>query len=574
MKYGIIEIIQDAGNIRDSLKYVYRSGKKEFISRILLIFFQSTLPLALLYFMKLLVDSISGMNLKDNPDGLNGVLVLAGLFCGVFLLIRFTDILKELNDELSSQKLRDYISNLVQEKSAALDIEYYDNPEYHDAFHRAKEEVSFRPVMVLSNLTNIISGIISLSGIIVMLVFFSKSVVLIMILAGLPALFLKFANNRNLYEWRKENTSLYRKSAYYFDVLTKREFAKELRVYNLGKYFGDLFNSIRNKIAGNIRLISVKRSKLFIVSALFETAALAGVIYLLSQKVYAGALTLGSFVMFFEAFRRGQGYVSSVVSGITGLYENKLYLSNLFDFLSLENKIVSSVNPAVFPGKITRGIRFENVSFRYPGSEKFVIENLSFEAKPGEIFRIKGENGSGKTTSMKLLCRLYDCTEGKILIDNVDIKDFDISELRENIGVIFQDFSMYDLTARENIILSSMKAKPVNGKLAKASEIGRADKVINGLKDGYDTILGKYFEHGEELSMGQWQRIALARAVYPDAGILILDEPSSWLDAGAEKEFYENLNSLDEGKIIFLISHNEMTSTESKEFKHLINTNK
>lgn len=555
MHLKLNEIKSDFYNLKEAIKFVYRSDKKQFTVRIFLILFQSILPLAFLYLLKVLVDVITGIASRTGTYGINDIWLYSGLFCGVFLLTKLSDILKQLNDDISFQKLMDFMSGLIQKKSTELDLAYYDNPEYHDAFHRAREEVNYRPVQILNNLTGIISSSISLTGIGIMLVAFSSFVIAVLIIAVLPSFFLKISVQKKLYVWRKKNTTLYRKAGYFFDLMVKREYAKELRVYNLADYFRKSYTDIRKNIVSNVSKISVSRSKLNFISAAVEAAALVAVIVMLGSNVISGAVTVGSFVMFFEAFRRGQGYMQGIVSGVSGLYENKLFLGNLFEFLKLEPVIKSPENPVKFPEVIEKGITFENVSFCYPGSDRNILENLSFEAKPGEIFRIKGENGSGKTTLMKLLCRLYDCTKGTISIDGIDIRDFGIKELRNNIGVIFQDFAKYDFTARENIILGSTNEDFSFGKLADASRLSCAEPVVNKLPSGYETMLGKYFENGEELSMGQWQRIAIARALYTDAPVLILDEPTSFFDAKAEEKFCENLSLLRKNKIIFVINH-------------------
>ncbi|MFA7361282.1 MAG: ABC transporter ATP-binding protein [Candidatus Kapaibacterium sp.] len=558
------EIKSDLYNLKEAVKFVYRSDRKLFKGRIFLILFQSTLPLALLYLLKLLVDVITGIAAKTGGYGINDIWLYAGLFCGVFLLTKLSDILKQLNDDISFQKLMDYMSVLIQKKSTELDLAFYDNPEYHDAFHRAREEVNYRPVQILNNLTGIISSSISLASITIMLIAFSSFVIAVMIIAVLPSFFLKISVHKKLYEFRKENTHLYRKAGYFFDLMVKREYAKELRVYNLADYFRKSYADLREKIVSSVSKISISRSKLNLISAVVEAAVLIGIIVMLGNDVIAGAVTVGSFVMFFEAFRRGQGYMQGIVSGVSGLYENKLFLGNLFEFLKLEPVIKSAENPQRFPEVLEKGIKFEYVSFCYPGSEKrMIVENLSFEAKSGEIFKIKGENGSGKTTLMKLLCRLYDCTKGAIFIEGIDIRDFDLKELRKNIGVIFQDFAKYDFTARENIVLGNTDDDLSTGKLEDASRLSCAEPVIEKLPSGYETMLGKYFENGEELSMGQWQRIAIARALYTDAPILILDEPTSFIDAEAENKFYENLELLKKDKIIFVISHSVNTGMEN-----------
>ncbi|MCI5145326.1 MAG: ABC transporter ATP-binding protein [Candidatus Electrothrix sp. AR3] len=252
--------------------------------------------------------------------------------------------------------------------------------------------------------------------------------------------------------------------------------------------------------------------------------------------------------------------LQGVVANLSGLYSNKLFLNNLFEFLELKPNIRSAAQPVPFPQQIQEGITFENVSFTYPGSDRPTFDGLSFAARPGEVTFVSGVNGAGKTTMIKLLCRLYDCTEGAIYIDGVNIRDFDVRVLRKNISVMFQDFVQYDFTVSENIGLGDVENGTRSERLQEAVRLSSADTVIENLPQGYDTLLGKYFENGEELSMGQWQRIALARTLYADAQVLVLDEPTSWMDAEAEAHFYQQLEQIKKGKIMLLIQHN--TSVE------------
>ncbi len=213
--------------------------------------------------------------------------------------------------------------------------------------------------------------------------------------------------------------------------------------------------------------------------------------------------------------------------------------------------------PVPFPRRIKEGIRFEHVSFAYPGSEKLVLENLSLEARPGELTLVRGVNGAGKTTMIKLLCRLYDCTDGAIYIDGVNIRNFDLRELRTNISVMFQDFAQYDFTVSENIGLGDLENWNGLERIQEAARLSSADEVITNLPKGYDTLLGKYFENGEELSMGQWQRIALARALNTDSQVLVLDEPTSWMDGGAQERFNKQLSTLKQDRVLFLVNHSD-----------------
>lgn len=546
-------IRNDLSNLGGAISFVYKSDSKICLLKLGLMSIQSTLPLAMLYLLKLLVDSITPGG-HAAMHGRFDIPIYAGLFCAAFFAGRVINVLNQYSEEILLHKLTDFISSLIHEKSIELDLAYYDNPEYHDSFHRAQEEAGYRPVQILSNLAAMITNVISLLGIVIILVALSWSIVIVLVLAGLPLLWSTLGKFRALFEWRKANTALFRKANYFSALITHRNYAKELRVFNLGGYFRKKYVEIRGKLVKAVLEISRKKSKNEFLSAFLETAALLLLLIFLAGKSSSGVITTGSFVMYFEAFRRGQGFMQGTVSSLSGLYNNKLFLNNLFEFLALKSSITTANKSVPFPAQITRGIRFENVSFGYPGSEGKTIKDLSFKAEPGKVTFIHGENGSGKTTLIKLLCRIYDRDSGAIYIDGIDINDFDLPELRKNISVIFQDFDQFDLTASENITIGDVENMQDFEKLRYVSHLSSADKVISKLPAQYDTILGKYFEKGEELSMGQWQRIALARALYKDAPILVLDEPTSWMDEKAESSFYQNLDSLAKDKILLVIS--------------------
>ncbi|MBK8551794.1 MAG: ABC transporter ATP-binding protein [Ignavibacteria bacterium] len=270
-----------------------------------------------------------------------------------------------------------------------------------------------------------------------------------------------------------------------------------------------------------------------IVSSFFEVGALTIAIVMLTNKFYAGETTIGGFVMFFGAVRSANTYLNGILGNVTGIYNNKLFLSNLFEFINLKPQIKQIQNAYPLP-KLTKGIRFENVSFHYEGSTKNVLENISFSIKPGETVLITGKNGAGKTTLINLLCRMYECTKGTITFDDINIRDIDIHSLHKNIGIIYQDYCKYDLTVKENIRFGDVD---MENDLESVTELSGAKVFIDEFPERYDTIVGKYFKDGEELSTGQWQKIALARAFYSDSQIIILDEPTSSIDLLAENNF-------------------------------------
>ena len=551
------QVKSDLTNLIEAGRFAYLSDKRIFFAKLVFIALQSILPLVSLYLLKRLIDSVTGSS--NQPDGMSSIGLYASLFCGVFVMNRIISIIHQLSDEVLSQKLIDYISGLLHKKSSELDLAYYDNSLYHDTFHRAQQEAGHRPMQMLSSLSGLTSSALSLLGVFALLAAFSWIIIVIMVVAGLPAFGVKLLKIKAIYVWRKSHTSWFRKANYFSQLLTNRIYAKELRVFQLATYFQDKFNSMRKNLVERILAISMKRARYDIFAVILEGIALLAIIFMLSRKTFTGDITIGSFVMFFEAFRKGQGYLLSIVNNVAGLYENKLFLNNLFEFFHLQPEITTMKNPVPFPHQIKHGIKFDNVSFAYPGSSKYSILHLNLLIKPGEICCIHGDNGSGKTTLIKLICRLYDCSEGAIYIDDVDIRRFDLMELRKNISVIFQDFVHYDLTARENITLGDLGQPDDSGEqLNRAASMSTAKQIIDNLPLHFDTPLGKYFENSEELSMGQWQRIALGRALFSNSPILLLDEPSGWMDLNAEFEFYRNLNSLQRNRIIILVNHNNM----------------
>ena len=543
----------DIANISNAIRFIYLCDRKLCIGRFSLIVLQSILPFASFYLLKLLVDSVT--NSGGINDSFMKIWIYGGFFCALFLLIRISTILIAFMDEILGQKLIDYISGLLHGKSTELDMAFYDNSEYHDTFHRAQQEANHRPIQILNNLTNLIKDFITFIGIIILLSTLSFWIAVVMLVVALPTLVAKIWKSKILFNYINKNTYLLRKTNYFSKLLTHREYAKEVRLFNLAPHFQEQFNVIRKKLVTTRFKIILSQSKFDLLTSFFEVGVLFGIIIFLCQRTFTNTITIGSFVMFFEAFRKGQGLVQNIVTNLSGIYNNKLFLNNLFGFLKLEPRIKSPDKAIPFPIKIKKGILFQNVSFVYPNSGKLILDRLSFEAKPGEIILIRGENGAGKTTIIKLLCRLYECTNGAIFIDGINIRDFNLAELRKNISVIFQDFVKYDLTVQENFNFNNKKDGNGLRKIQNAAKLSTADKIINNLPNGYNTVLGKYFKHGEELSMGQWQRISLGRTFFKDSPILIFDEPTSWMDLNAKTKIYKNIGHLGKDKIILLISH-------------------
>ena len=543
-------------NLRKVLGLIVRSDRRLLLLHVLMMLCTSLLPLALLYAVKYLVDAVEQLVRLPHGGLSAGVWICVAAFCLIYLLNRLCSIFGGYISGLLGEKTVNNIQRMIQKQSAEVDMSYYDTPSYYDAMYMAQQESAHRPLVLLDQMTSLVSELITLVGVVCILCAFSLWTVPVMLLAGLPAILVHMRRVRVLYAWRKSRIKDNREANYHAALLTNRNFAKEVRSYGIAGFVQARFWEIRKRLYRQRRAISRKTSILAAFTACWDVVALLLILYLLFRNTLAGLLTVGGFVMYFQAFRKGGSAMQSLVKAVSGIYENHLFLSNLFQFLELEHRIQSPQNPVPFPAKIRDGIRFDNVSFSYPGAEANVLDRADYFFEPNRINRISGANGMGKTTLVKLLCRLYDAKEGSITIDGTDIRQFDVKELRDNIAVIFQDFVGYAFTAEENVKMGRRSADDLNC-FADAVSASGADEVIAKLTHGEKTLLGKLFEGGEELSMGQWQRVALARALYKKAPILVLDEPNSWMDAGGRANFRKHLPELCRDRLVILISHED-----------------
>ena len=543
-------------NLRKVLGLICRSDRRLLLLHVLMMLCTSLLPLALLYAVKYLVDAVEQLVRLPHGGLSTGVWICVAAFCLIYLLNRLCSVFGGYISGLLGEKTVNNIQRMIQKQSAEVDMSYYDTPSYYDAMYMAQQESAHRPLVLLDQMTSLVSELITLVGVVCILCAFSLWTVPVMLLAGLPAILVHMRRVRVLYAWRKSRIKDNREANYHAALLTNRNFAKEVRSYGIAGFVQARFWEIRKRLYRQRRAISRKTSILAALTACWDVVALLLILYLLFRNTLAGLLTVGGFVMYFQAFRKGGSAMQSLVKAVSGIYENHLFLSNLFQFLELEHRIQSPEHPVPFPSEIRDGIRFNNVSFSYPGAETNVLDKADYFFEPNRINRIGGANGMGKTTLVKLLCRLYDAKEGSITIDGTDIRQFDVKELRDNIAVIFQDFVGYAFTAEENVKMGRRSADDLNC-FADALSASGADEVIAKLTQKEKTLLGKLFEGGEELSMGQWQRIALARALYKKAPILVLDEPNSWMDAGGRANFRKHLPELCRDRLVILISHED-----------------
>jgi len=555
----ITSINQRVQNLKIAIHHIWQSSPVWTIVNFMLLIIQGILPLLSLYLLKLIVDTAATFDSTAavNDDVLKRVAFLILLSGVVAITVALLHSITKLVHSIQISLVSVHVYDILHAKCIEVDLASYENSHYHDKLHRAKKEGegANRTFNVVNNLENISRNGISLLTMLVLLAFFHWALVLFLLLALFPSLLVYLKYSYQQYQLKYKRTSLERKCWYYSSVLTESKYAKEIRLFGLGSLFRGWFLRDMEKLRHEHIELAKKRS---IAEMLTETGSAIAVFFafaFIAYKTLSGIATLGDLVMYYLAFQRAQGYLKEVLGSLSRLYEDSLSLSGFHEFLDIKTKIKEPSVPKLIPQPLKKGISFENVSFTYPDGTRPVFEDLNITIRPGEHVAFVGENGSGKTTLVKLLCRLYDPGSGRITFDGIDIREIKMTDLRHQISVVFQDYAKYQLTAKENIWLGDIDSKLNENSIINAAQLSGIDKVIDRLPLGYETLLGRWFEGGEELSLGEWQKVALARAFARNAEILILDEPSSALDAKAESEVFNKYHQLTVGKTAILISH-------------------
>ncbi|MGA9098077.1 MAG: ABC transporter ATP-binding protein [Methanotrichaceae archaeon] len=543
--------------LKQAVSLVWESSPGLTLAGIVLIIVQGSLPLASLYLMKLIVDSITA------GAGFDKVLLFISLAGGVALLVAACNSASNVISEAQSDLVSDHVQEILHAKSIEVDLEYYENPKYYETLHRAQAEALSRPTQIVNGLLQVGRSAISLVAVFGLIVSLNWALALTLTIVALPSAFIHATYANKLYSWQRSCTRKERKAWYRHWLLISEGYAKEIRLFNLGPLFMRQYHELHEEIRKTRLSLVSRRSVADLASQTISLIAVFGSLAFIARQTLLGTITLGSMVMYFGAIQQGQAFLSNFLTNMAKIYESNLFLTNLREFLELEPRIRESTNPMKVPNPVKHGIFFEHVSFSYPGSRSLVLKDVNLHIRPSQIVALVGENGSGKSSLIKLLCRLYDPLDGRICLDGIDLRDFNTFDLRKGISVIFQDYARYNLTARENIQLGNAEGPVDEKKIWSAAERSGADEFISCLEDGYNTTLGKWFEEGTELSVGEWQKVALARAFLRDSQIIILDEPTSSLDPRAEDEVIEKFRSLAEGRMAMIISHRLSTVTKA-----------
>jgi ATP-binding cassette subfamily B protein len=536
-----------------TLALVYKASPGGTIALSALTLVAALVPLAIAYVGKAIVDAVVA------HDGAT----TARLVALELALVGTQSLVTRVNGFVRSQlgaRLGIDVNVTILEKALTMSLAHFEDAEYYDQLTRARREASSRPISVVAGIFSLVQNAITLAGYIALLVKFSALAVVALVVASVPATVaeVKFSGAAfRMKNWRSQDT---RKLNYLEYVLANDAHAKEVKLLGIGPILLERFKALAEAFYAEDKKLSARRSTWGYLLSLIGTLAFYGCYALMAIAAAAGELALGTMVLYVAAFRQGQSAFQAILSAVSGMYEDNLYMSNLFAFLALPSDDPTLVAQAPRAGlaapEAFRGVVFEDVGFRYPGSEAWAVRHVDMKVPHGERIALVGHNGAGKTTLIKLLTRLYAPTEGRILLDGRDLAEWDRAELHARFGVVFQDFNQYQLSARENVGFGSAPHVGDDDRLARAIDRGGATPVVEKLTKGLDTQLGRWFKDGAELSGGQWQKVALARAfMREEADMLVLDEPTAALDAEAEHAVFERFHELAAGRTTVVISH-------------------
>lgn len=541
--------------VRPLVAMVWETSPPLVLASIFLRLTRALLPAAMLWVSKLILDAVVG-RISHGTGTLQGTWKLVALELGLAVA---SDILARVNtlcDSLLADLFTNRVSVRLMKHASRLDLASFEDPVFYDKLERARRQTTGRISLLAALLSLGQDGIslISLSG---LLIVFSPLLMVLLIAAVIPAFlgethFTALAYSV-LYRWTPQ-----RRLLDYLRLLgASAQSANEVKIFGLGDYFAERYHHLSDEIYAENKTLAMKRAILGSFLNLISTGGYYGAYAVVLLRTLAGGLSIGTFTLLTGAFSRSRTYIERILSGFNDISEQALFLKDLFEFFEMEPSIRSGIESAPIPAPrpIRSGFEFRNVGFAYPGSERMVVRQINLTLEPAEKLALIGENGAGKTTLVKLLARLYDPVEGQILLDGIDLRDYDVEDLRREIGVIFQDYLRYDMLARENIGFGKLESLEDQERIAKAAHKSLAWGVIDRLPKGYDQMVGRRFEGGVDLSGGEWQKFALARAYMRDAQLLILDEPTATLDARAEYEVFQRFAELTRGRMAVLISH-------------------
>lgn len=536
-------------------RLAWRAAPRWALVNLLVMLVQAGLPLLALVLLKQIVDSL-GVALANPTEGsFLHVTLWIGLAGLVALLTTIVNALGGHAAEAQGLAVTDHVTDVIHDKSIAVDLGYYEDPSFHDTLHLTQQEAPFRPARIVNGLKQTLLNGLILCGIVGLLFTSHWLVGLALVLAAVPAGVVRLIYARQLFGFEQSRAKLERKAWYYHWMMTSAEYARDVRLFGVGALFADRFRELQTQLREGRLGISAQRTRRDMLAQGVAIVALYGTLAGMAFYSVQGGMTLGVIVMYFQGYQRALTALQNILQGLAWLYEDNLFLKHFYAFLDLPLEVENGAGETIVPEATGEGLVCHNIHFTYPSRDVPVLKGIDFELRPGEVVALVGLNGAGKTTLAKLLCRLYDPQQGVVSWEGKDLKTFNAQAWRRQVSAVCQDFARFDLSIAENIWLGDIERSCDNDKLLDAARIAGSEELINHFPEGLQTALGTQYEKGQELSVGEWQRIALSRAYFRQAKLLILDEPSSSLDPLAEAEMIKSFRAVIGKRSALIISH-------------------
>ena len=547
--------INALGNLPRFFRLVWETSPGIMIANCLLRIARSALPVIILYVGKLIIDQVVLLSKTGGAgSSLQFLWELVALEFGLALLSDGLARAISLMDSLLGEKFANFTSVRIMRHAAQLDLDQFEDSTFYDKLERARQQTNGRTVL-LSQVLGQVQDLITMGFLAVGLMAFNPWLILLLLVAVVPAFLGESYFNDKSYALTRSQTTERRELDYLRFLGASDETAKEVKLFGLSDFLIDRFRSLSDKFYVDSRSLAMRRSAWGTFFALLGSVGYYFAYVVIIFRAIHGSLSIGDLVFLAGSFRQLRGLLEGILSRFTSVSQGAIYLQDLFEFFEIQPRITPVAHPLPFPDPVKEGFSFENVGFRYFNSERWANRHLTFTLRVGEKLALVGENGAGKTTLIKLLTRLYDPTEGRILLDGVDLREYDPEDLRRHVGVIFQDYLRYQMTMAQNIAVGNISHKEDRALIETAARQSLADALAEKLPGRYDQKLGRWFGQGVDLSGGEWQKVALARAYMRDAQLLILDEPTAALDARAEYEVFQRFAELTKGRTAVLISH-------------------
>lgn len=569
MSHTLKQLIAATDRVRQQLPYlpqafrlVRHAAGGLTILWVVLLLVQGLLPVASVYLTRTLVNGVAALiGAGGGWAAMKPLLPAAIAMVLVLIGIELCQSIGKWLRTAQSELVQDHVHELIHEQAMRLDLSFYDDPGYYDQLHRARIDALSRPAALIENAGTLVQSFITLAAMGGVLLTFGIWIPLLLAFSTLPALLVVLRHTIRFHRWRIQNTTAIRKTSYYDLMLTQREAAAEMRLFGLGPHFRAVFQDLRKRLRREQVELARSEAVAQAAAALIGLASMAGALAWMGLQASKGAVGLGDLALFYQAFFQGQRMMRSLLGSAGEIYRNIMFLENLFEFLALKPRISEPVKPFPHPG-LQKEIVLQNVTFSYPGTARPALDSFNLRIPAGQITALVGENGAGKSTLIKLICRFYDPEKGRLLMDGTDIRTLSLSALRQRITVLFQEPVRYHDSVFNNIAFGDIDNRPGMDRIATAARAAGADAPISRLPQTYEAVLGKWFG-GAELSGGEWQRLALARAFLRKAEFIILDEPTSAMDSWAEADWLQRFRQLVAGRTALIITHRFTTALQA-----------